>query len=47
VESDVVLLAGAGRQFITQHVRYEESDHHALKLQVPYPRLYPRQGASA
>jgi carbonic anhydrase/acetyltransferase-like protein (isoleucine patch superfamily) len=47
VESDVVLLAGAGRQFITQHVPYEESDHHALKLQAPYPRLYPRPGEAA
>jgi carbonic anhydrase/acetyltransferase-like protein (isoleucine patch superfamily) len=44
VESDVVLLAERGTQFITGNVRYEDSSHHVLKLQEPYPRLYPRPG---
>lgn len=43
VESDVVLLASERRQIVTSDITYEESDHHALKLKYPYPRLYPRQ----
>lgn len=42
IESDVVLLAEQGKQFITGNVQYEESSHHALQLRQPYPRLYPR-----
>jgi len=42
VESDVILLANNDNQFIVHNVRYEESSHHALELEVPYPRLYPR-----
>lgn len=42
VESDVVLLAQSARHIITDNVSYEQSDHHALKLAYPYPRLYPR-----
>ena len=44
IESDVVLLAEKGSQFITSNVRYEESNHHGLLLRRPYPRLYPRLG---
>jgi UDP-N-acetylglucosamine diphosphorylase / glucose-1-phosphate thymidylyltransferase / UDP-N-acetylgalactosamine diphosphorylase / glucosamine-1-phosphate N-acetyltransferase / galactosamine-1-phosphate N-acetyltransferase len=43
IESDVVLLANEKRQYITQNVVYEDSDHHALNLKYPHPRLYPRQ----
>ncbi len=44
VESDVVLLAERGTQFITGNVQYEDSSHHGLQLRQPYPRLYPRLG---
>jgi carbonic anhydrase/acetyltransferase-like protein (isoleucine patch superfamily) len=44
VESDVVVLANSHNQFIKNDVCYEDSDHHALKLKYPYPRLYPRRG---
>ena len=44
IESDVVLLASDDRQFITKNLRYEQSDHHALKDTYHYPRLYPRKG---
>lgn len=44
VESDVVVLANPNNQFIKNDVCYEDSDHHALKLKYPYPRLYPRRG---
>jgi hypothetical protein len=44
VESDVVVLANSHNQFIKNDVFYEDSDHHALKLKYPYPRLYPRRG---
>jgi carbonic anhydrase/acetyltransferase-like protein (isoleucine patch superfamily) len=46
VESDVVLLAESGKQFITGNVCYEDSSHHDLQLRQPYPRLYPRRGES-
>jgi carbonic anhydrase/acetyltransferase-like protein (isoleucine patch superfamily) len=46
VESDVVLLAERGTQFITSNVQYEDSSHHGLQLRQPYPRLYPRLGES-
>jgi carbonic anhydrase/acetyltransferase-like protein (isoleucine patch superfamily) len=44
IESDVVLLAEGGNQFITRDVRYEDSNHHDLTLTQPYPRVYPRRG---
>ncbi|MDX1616502.1 MAG: hypothetical protein R3300_19485 [Candidatus Promineifilaceae bacterium] len=43
VESDVVLLAEQGGQFITRDIRFEDSAHHRLVLAEPYPRLYPRR----
>ncbi len=43
IESDVVLLASEERRYITNNICYEDSDHHALKLKYPYPRLYPRR----
>lgn len=46
VESDVVLLAKEGKQFIVGDVRYEDSDHHSMKLKYDYPRLYPRSHPS-
>jgi hypothetical protein len=44
VESDVVMLANENRKYIKRDVCYEDSDHYALNLKYPYPRLYPRQG---
>jgi carbonic anhydrase/acetyltransferase-like protein (isoleucine patch superfamily) len=44
VESDVVVLANENHQYIKKDVCYEDSDHHALNLKYPYPRLYPRRG---
>jgi hypothetical protein len=44
IESDVVLLASAGRRVIDRDVRYEDSDHHKLPYANIHPRLYPRPG---
>ncbi|MGB3716390.1 MAG: hypothetical protein WA996_18355 [Candidatus Promineifilaceae bacterium] len=43
VESDTVILAEMDGQFITSDVRFEESSHHAIPLERPWPRLYPRE----
>jgi carbonic anhydrase/acetyltransferase-like protein (isoleucine patch superfamily) len=43
VESDTVILAEQDRQYITRDVRYEESNHRAIPLEKPWPRLYPRE----
>lgn len=42
IESDVVILAEAHGQYVTDDVTYEDSNHHALILDYPYPRQYPR-----
>ncbi len=44
IESDVVLIASKERRVIDHDVRYENSDHHALKYAHLHPRLYPRPG---
>ncbi|UCG24154.1 MAG: multidrug transporter [Chloroflexota bacterium] len=44
IESDVVLLGNSGRHYITDDVRYEDSDYHHFASGYEYPRLYPRQG---
>jgi carbonic anhydrase/acetyltransferase-like protein (isoleucine patch superfamily) len=46
VESDVVLLGDSGRHYITDDVRYEDSDYHRFANAYDYPRLYPRRGSS-
>jgi hypothetical protein len=42
IESDVVLAASKERRIIDKDVRFEDSDHHGLKLahlhQTPYHR---------
>jgi carbonic anhydrase/acetyltransferase-like protein (isoleucine patch superfamily) len=43
IESDVVILAEANSQYITGDVAYEDSSHHTLSLENPYPRQYPRE----
>jgi carbonic anhydrase/acetyltransferase-like protein (isoleucine patch superfamily) len=43
VESDTVILAEQDKQYITNDVRYEESSHHGITLEKPWPRLYPRE----
>jgi carbonic anhydrase/acetyltransferase-like protein (isoleucine patch superfamily) len=43
VESDTVVLAEQAGQYITKDIRYEESSHHAIALDKPWPRLYPRE----
>lgn len=45
IESDVTLFASAQRRVITRDVRYEESDHHTVKIgEKVVQRQYPRQG---
>lgn len=45
IESDVTLFASAQRRVISRDVRYEESDHHTLKVgEKAVQRQYPRQG---
>src|SRR5271157_1570769 len=44
IESDVVLFASKSNRIIDHDVKYEESDHHALKDGSKHPRLYPRRG---
>lgn len=44
IESDVVLVATNERRVISKDIWYENSDHHWLKLDHQYPRLYPRPG---
>lgn len=43
IESDVILLADSGNQFITEDIRYEQGIHESVELEEPFPRLYPRQ----
>ena len=43
IESDVVILAEANNQYITADVTYEDSSHHTISLENPYPRQYPRE----
>ncbi len=44
IESDVVLVATNERRVISKDIWFENSDHHWLKLDRQYPRLYPRPG---
>jgi carbonic anhydrase/acetyltransferase-like protein (isoleucine patch superfamily) len=44
IESDVVLVASSGQRIITKDVRYEESDHHTMRVGHLHRRLYPRPG---
>ena len=46
IESDVVLLADAGSHYITRDVYYEDSNHHTMKTDYSYPRLYPREAVN-
>jgi len=47
IESDVVLVASKERLVIDRDVRYEDSDHHSMKFNNLYRRLYPRPGETA
>jgi carbonic anhydrase/acetyltransferase-like protein (isoleucine patch superfamily) len=44
IESDVVLFATPDRRVIDRDIRFEESDHLALRNSHLHRRLYPRQG---
>jgi acetyltransferase-like isoleucine patch superfamily enzyme len=47
IESDVVIFASGDRRIIDRDVRYEDSDHHALKDAGKHKQLYPRQRGQA
>ena len=44
IESDVVLTASSQRRVIDKDVRYEDSDHHAMRNAHLHKHLYPRRG---
>ena len=44
IESDVVLTASRERRVIDKDVRYEDSDHHAMRNAHLHKHLYPRRG---
>ncbi len=44
IESDVVLVASPERRVIDRDIRYEDSDHFAMRGAQQHPRLYPRPG---
>lgn len=44
IESDVVMAASREKRIIDKDVRYEDSDHHNMKIGHLHKRLYPRPG---
>ena len=44
IESDVVLAASKERRVIAKDVRFEDSDHHHMRVGHLHRRLYPRRG---